>query len=188
MPPDELEPMKLSHMEVDEPIVIAEYDAAWPALFIAERDRVQAALGSVVTGIEHFGSTAVPGMAGKPIVDLLVGVRNLGIASQRISALEALGYENFGELFLPGRLYLRRRGPPNFNVAITVDGGTFWSAQIIIRDYLRAHPHEAGLYSASKRSAYANGSRMFSTYSQAKGPFLEALMARARQWATARTQ
>ncbi len=73
--------------EVDEPITITDYDPRWPALFASERDRVMSALGDVVTRIEHFGSTA---------------------ASARVHSLEALGYENFGEIFIPGRLYLRR--------------------------------------------------------------------------------
>jgi GrpB-like predicted nucleotidyltransferase (UPF0157 family) len=168
--------------EVDEPIVLAEYDPDWPGLFVAERGRIEAALGEIATRIEHFGSTAVPGMAGKPIVDVMVGVRDLGSAADRISALEALGYENFGEIFIPGRVYLRRRGPPHFNIAMTVEGGPFWNTQIMIRDYLRKHPPEVAAYCESKRSAYAQGCRMFSTYSQAKGPHLTALLERARQW------
>jgi GrpB-like predicted nucleotidyltransferase (UPF0157 family) len=168
--------------DVDEPITITEYDPSWPALFTSERDRVAGALGEIVTSIEHFGSTAVPGMAGKPVVDLLVGVKDLRVASGRVSSLEALGYENFGEIFIPGRVYLRRRGPPHFNVAMTVEGGDFWTDQMVIRDFLRAHPDEAAAYAAIKRSTFAGGARLFSTYSQAKGPFLTALKERARKW------
>jgi GrpB-like predicted nucleotidyltransferase (UPF0157 family) len=167
---------------VDEPITICEYDPAWPGLFVSERDRVQRAFAKLATRIDHFGSTAVPGMAGKPIVDLLVGVANLRSASPRLSVLEALGYENFGEIFIPGRVYLRRRGPPHFNLAVTELGGPFWSDQILIRDFLRAHPNEAAAYSAHKRSLFADGSRLFSSYSQAKGPYLAALKARAILW------
>lgn len=168
--------------DVDEPITIVDYDAAWPVHFAEERRRVENALGDVVTRVEHFGSTAVYGMAGKPIVDLLVGVRDLTHAARRMSSLEALGYENFGEIFIPGRLYLRRRGPPHFNVAVAVDGSEFWNAQILIRDYLRAHPHEVVAYSAEKLRKFAGGAQWFSTYSQAKSPFLAALQERARSW------
>ena len=108
--------MTMRSSDVDEPITVVDYDGAWPALFEQERRRVQSALGDVVTRVEHFGSTAVPGMAGKPIGDLLVGVRALQAASAHIPALEALGYENFGEIFILGRVYLRRRGPLNFNI------------------------------------------------------------------------
>ena len=168
--------------DVDEPIIISDYDPMWPELFTEEERRVQTALAELVTRIEHFGSTAVPGMAGKPIIDLLVGVPHLAIVSTRISPLEALGYQNFGEIFIPGRLYLRRRGPPHFNVAVTREGGDFWHAQLVMRDYLRAHPREVAAYSECKRSAYANGARMFSSYSQTKVPFLAAITERARKW------
>lgn len=167
---------------VDEPITITAYDPSWPALFAAERTRIVDALGDVVTRVEHFGSTAVPGMAGKPVVDLLVGVADLHAASARIPSLEALGYENFGEIFIPGRIYLRRRGTHHFNVAITVEGSAFWTEQLIVRDFLRAHPEEAAAYAAHKRSVYADGARLFSTYSQAKGAFLAALKERALAW------
>src|SRR5262245_37207617 len=117
----------MSGSDVDEPIVVVEYDDQWPVLFHSERNRVLGVLGEAATSIEHFGSTAVPGMAGKPVVDLLVGVRSLEIALKYIPRLEGLGYENFGEIFVPGRIYLRHRGPSYFNIAITVEGGPFWS-------------------------------------------------------------
>jgi GrpB-like predicted nucleotidyltransferase (UPF0157 family) len=174
--------MKPTPGQVDEPVSITAYDPSWPALFSAERTRVEAALGDVVSRTEHFGSTAVPGMAGKPIVDLLVGVTDLRAAAGRIPSLETLGYENFGEIFIPGRIYLRRRGAHAFNIAMTVEGSDFWRESLIVRDYLRAHPEEAAAYAAQKRAIYAEGSRSFSTYSQAKGPYLAALKARALQW------
>lgn len=171
--------------DIDEPIVIVDYDPQWPLLFLGERERVSAALGAVVFAIEHFGSTAVPGMAGKPIVDLLVGVADLGVAAECVSALEDLGYENFGEIFVPGRLYLRRRGPPHFNVALTAAGGEFWNTQLAVRDYLRMHPEEAAAYAQEKRVAFAAGARLFSSFSQRKAPFLAALVERALRWRAA---
>jgi GrpB-like predicted nucleotidyltransferase (UPF0157 family) len=174
--------MKTAPGGIDEEITVGPYDPSWPALFAAEAPRVADALGDVVTRIEHFGSTAVPGMDGKPVVDLLVGVRDLQAAAAGVSPLEALGYENFGEIFIRGRLYLRRRGPPHFNVAVTEDGGAFWTDQLAVRDYLRAHPDEARAYAAHKHAVYEAGARLFSTYSQAKAPLLEALAVRARRW------
>jgi GrpB-like predicted nucleotidyltransferase (UPF0157 family) len=168
--------------EVDEPITMTAYDPLWPALFELESARVMRALGGIATRVEHFGSTAVSGMAGKPIIDLLVGVQELQKAADRVELLAALGYENFGEIFIPGRLYLRRRGPPHFNAAVTRHGGEFWNTQIILRDFLRTHPAEAAGYPAIKRSAYEGGARLFSTYSQTKGPFLDALKVRAEKW------
>jgi GrpB-like predicted nucleotidyltransferase (UPF0157 family) len=121
-------------------------------------------------------------MAAKPIVDLLVSVRILAEVSACSDGLEALGYENFGGIFILGRLYLRTRGPPNFNVAVTADGGDFWNTQIIVRNFLRTHPAEAAGYIAIKRSTYDKGAHLFSTYSKTKEPFLEALRACAERW------
>src|SRR5262249_5932608 len=93
------------------PIVVIDYDPAWPALFEQERANLAAALGALVVTIEHVGSTAVPGLAAKPIIDLLVGVRSLEDARTRgIEALAALGYTYVPdyESFLPDELFFRK--------------------------------------------------------------------------------
>ncbi|WP_257451916.1 GrpB family protein [Archangium lipolyticum] len=169
---------------VDEPIILSEPDPRWPELYAAEAERVREALGDVVTRLEHVGSTAVPGLTGKPIVDLLVGVRSLDEGRAATPRLVALGYEDFGEVFIPGRLYLRRRGPPDFNVAIAEEGGSFFTSQLAVRDYLRAHPDEVKAYAEEKREAYAHGARLFSTYSQRKNAFVTSLVERALAWAS----
>jgi GrpB-like predicted nucleotidyltransferase (UPF0157 family) len=74
-------------------IVIVDYDATWPARFEAERARVQQALGACALRIEHIGSTAVPGLAAKPIVDLLVTLEDLDDVTATVAALTAVGYE-----------------------------------------------------------------------------------------------
>ncbi len=168
--------------QVDEAVVIVDADPAWPELFAAEAARVRPALPPS-SRVEHVGSTAVAGMSGKPIVDLLVGAHDMTEAARIACALEPLGYEDFGEVFIRGRRYLRRRGPPHFNIAIAVDGGAFFKTQLAVRDYLRTHPDEAHAYAAAKRAAFARGARQFSTYSQAKQGALEALMAAALAWA-----
>lgn len=171
--------------DVDEPITLVEPDPRWPAIYASEAERVRGAVGDVVVRIEHVGSTAVPGLIGKPIVDLLVGVRALDEGRACAPRLVALGYEDFGEIFIPGRLYLRRRGPPHFNVGIAEEGGAFFTTQLAVRDYLRAHPDEAKAYADEKRKAYEHGARLFSTYSQRKGAFVTALVERALAWASA---
>lgn len=170
------------HVDVDEPVRVVEYDPAWPEQFEQQRREIAQALAGEAMQIEHVGSTAVPGLAGKPIVDLLIGIGSLADAARYIDRLEALGYQSFGEIFIPGRIYLRKRGPRHFNIALTVEGGEFWTTQLLVRDYLRAHVEEADAYANEKRLAVVGGARMFSTYSQAKGPYLSALVERARAW------
>lgn len=175
--------------DVDEPISISDYDPGWPAHYEQEQQRVRDALGPIVLVTEHFGSSAVPGLVSKPIIDILVGVRDLAEATLHVPALEALGYENFGEIFVPGRLYLRKRGvTPCFNVAITEVASPFWATNLMVRDYLRAHPDEVAEYARHKREAVQQGATMFSSYSQAKEPFLSALRERAERWSRATSQ
>jgi GrpB-like predicted nucleotidyltransferase (UPF0157 family) len=171
--------------DVDEPILVVEADPAWPALYAIEAARLRDALDAAALTIEHVGSTAVPGLAGKPVVDLLIGVPRLDEAAGLAGRLVALGYEDFGEIFIPGRRYLRRRGPPDFNVAIAETGGSFHRSQLAVRDYLRAHPDEVRAYAAAKREAFARGARQFSTYTQDKHAFVAELVERALAWAGA---
>ncbi|HER20201.1 MAG TPA: GrpB family protein, partial [Chromatiales bacterium] len=152
-------------------------------LFSDEASRIQDVAGDHLLSIHHVGSTAVP-LAGKPVVDLLVGVRSLQEAKEQlVPRLTTLGYEDFGEVFIKGRVYLRRRGPPDFNVAVTRIDGPFYWTQLTVRDYLRAHPHQALAYEEEKRKVYDGGAQRFSTYSQQKAKFLEDLISQARRWA-----
>ena len=169
-------------MSIDEPVIVTEYDPTWPKLFAAECNRIRIACGPMITRIEHFGSTAVPGMAAKPIVDLLVGVRSLDAFAPHVPQLERIGYQNFGAVMLVERLYLRRRGPPHFNIAVAVDGGSWWRAQLALRDYLRARPAEALAYANRKRELFREGVRTFESFTKEKAPYLRALLKRSTAW------
>jgi GrpB-like predicted nucleotidyltransferase (UPF0157 family) len=168
--------------EVDEPIQVVSYDHAWPQLFQSEADRLRNHLSARIAAIEHFGSTSVAGMAGKPIVDLLLGVDDLEQGYKVAEEIAGLGYENLGEVLVPGRIYLRRRGPPNFNVVVVPHEGDLWKYFIIVRDYLRAHPEEVASYSQAKWDTINSGANMFLEYSHGKGPFLRKLTERALRW------
>jgi GrpB-like predicted nucleotidyltransferase (UPF0157 family) len=96
------------------PIIIAEYDSAWPGMFDREREAVRAALGKLVLKVEHIGSTAIPGLPAKPIIDLLVGIRSLAEARARaIEPLVQLGYVYIPEYesWLPDELFFRKGVP-----------------------------------------------------------------------------
>ena len=168
--------------DVDEPIEIVSYDPAWPQLFAIEAGRLLVSLAEKVNCIEHIGSTSVPGMTGKPIVDLLVGVNDMAQAHRVAEEIATLGYENLGEVLVPGRVYLRRRGPPHFNVVIVVQNGQLWHALFLVRDYLRTHPDEVKAYSKTKMAAVESGATMFLSYSHEKGPFMAELVKRAVHW------
>ena len=168
-------PQALERALLDEAISLVPSDSAWPDLAAEESARLRAAL--VDADIEHIGSTAVPGLDGKAIIDLLIGVRELA------PSLRIPDYEAFGEAGVPGRLYFRKRGPVSFNAQVVERGGPLWRDALVLRDYLRAHPEERGRYASGKREAIASGATTLLRYSDAKAALVEGLLERARRWA-----
>jgi ribonuclease III len=168
-------PQAVERALLDEAISLVPSDSAWPDLAAEESARLRAAL--VDADIEHIGSTAVPGLDGKAIIDLLIGVREL------TTSLRIPDYEAFGEAGVPGRLYFRKRGPVSFNAQVVERGGALWRDALLLRDYLRAHPEERGRYAAGKREAIASGATTLLRYSDAKAALVEGLLERARRWA-----
>jgi GrpB-like predicted nucleotidyltransferase (UPF0157 family) len=167
------------------PIVVSDYDPAWAAMFEQERSRVQEALGPIVVTVEHVGSTAVPGLAAKPIIDLLVGVRSLPEARGRcVGPLQALHYRYMAEYeaWLPGEM-LFRKGPPGpwtHHVHLMEPSCPRWEEFTLVRDYLRRHGEVAGAYADLKRALALVFEDDIAGYRNAKAPFIAAVMARAR--------
>jgi GrpB-like predicted nucleotidyltransferase (UPF0157 family) len=103
-------------MEIDELITVVPYQPHWPDLFHQEQQRLQQTLTRHIFDIQHIGSTAVPGLAAKPIIDILIGLQTLSHDSFPITVFQTLGYEYLGEAGIPGRLYFRRRHERAFNI------------------------------------------------------------------------
>ncbi|MGA7123488.1 MAG: GrpB family protein [Polyangiaceae bacterium] len=166
---------------LDEPVVLAPYDAEWPIAAAAEIERLREVLGPCIVDCEHFGSTSVPGCEAKPIVDLLVGLVEWPVASDVRSRLAGLGYEHLGEAGVPGRIYFRKRGgQPAFNLAATRHGSDLWHDNLAIRDLLRRDPAMRMRYIDVKRAALRSGKNMLLAYSEHKNPFMGELLASAR--------
>ncbi|HEU4759482.1 MAG TPA: GrpB family protein, partial [Dehalococcoidia bacterium] len=89
-------------------IIIADYDARWPALFEQEKARILDAAGRWLADVQHVGSTAVPGLAAKPIIDICAGLRSHQDGERCVGPLQALGYEYLGEAGIPRRYYFRK--------------------------------------------------------------------------------
>jgi GrpB-like predicted nucleotidyltransferase (UPF0157 family) len=166
-------------------IVVCDYDAAWPALFEEERARLQSVLGPIAVTIEHVGSTAVPGLAAKPIIDLLVGVRSLTEARSRcVEPLGALGYAYIAqyELWLPDELLFRKGipGPWTHHVHMMEPSSPRWGEFMLIRDYLRRHPEVADAYGSLKKALALVFDQDIAGFRNAKRPFLQAVLVKAR--------
>ena len=171
-------------------IVVHDYDPNWPNLFEQERTRIKNAIGSFAVAIEHVGSTAVPALPSKPIIDLLVGVTSLEEAKERcIGPIEALGYKYIPEYasWLPGELFFRK-GPPGpwtHHVHLMEPSYPRWDALLVFRDYLRAHPDAARAYAAIKRALAVSSKEDIEAYRTGKGIFVEETTAKARAWRAA---
>ena len=168
-------------------IVVSDYDPNWPALFEQERGRIKAALGPFALAIEHVGSTAVPGLPSKPLIDLLVGVPGLeGAMARCIEPIEALGYKYIPEYasWLPGELFFRK-GPPGpwtHHIHLMEPSHPRWKALLVFRDYLRTHPEAARAYADIKRALAASSKDDIKAYRNGKSTFVEATTAKAFSW------
>ncbi len=159
--------------KLDEPFRVVQYDPGWPVLFEQERDRLAPVLASLATAVEHVGSTAVPGMAAKPVVDLLVGAAPGALPEAR-TVLVSAGYEDVV-------LYLRSRSHNDFNVTLTEHQSAEWEREILFRDYLRAHVEDARAYEQLKLGAAArHGTHL--AYAGEKRALIEKLLECAQRW------
>jgi len=164
--------------ELDEPIHLCPYDPQWPSLFAFEAQRIMAALPANIA-IEHIGSTAVPSLLAKPIVDIMLGVKpDHGLDSVR-RTLTALGYEDMGEAGVPGRIYFRRREEAAFNIALVHHGSAIWTANLALREYLRTNAGAVREYIEVKRAAVENGADSLLAYSNYKSDVVGRLIRRA---------
>lgn len=179
---------KLSRV-LAERIEVVDYDPAWPALYDAESARLAAYFppGSI-RRIEHIGSTAVPGLAAKPIIDILVGVDDFGLVVDSVApAMERAGYDYFfrPELGDDGPRYPWFIGRDasgarvsHIHVAL-VDDTTQWD-RVVFRDYLRSHRDAALEYAQLKRELATRLSDDREAYTLAKSEFVTDALARAR--------
>jgi len=173
-------------MQIDEPVHLEPYDESWNELYRSERERLLRAVGGLTKAIEHFGSTSVPGMTAKPIIDILAGVEDTSVAADEIvRRLKGIGYEHLGEAGIPGRQYFRQRGLHDYNVHIVQYGGELWNNNLLLRDYLREHPEEAQRYSDMKKHILERGAQTLLSYSDQKHAFVSRLLERAAAWAEA---
>jgi len=165
-------------------IEIAPYDPAWADAFQAEAGSLSAVFGRDLAEIEHIGSTAVPGMMAKAVIDILIVVEDLERVPQRIEAMQVLGYEHRGEAGIPGRQFFRKDtgGIRSHHVHIFPEGHPSIAAHINFRDYLRAHPEHAQAYAQLKLELAARFRTSPTEYTEAKTDFIEQINRLAAVW------
>ena len=154
--------------------MIVDYDPGWPARFELERDRVRDALGAAARQIEHIGSTAVPGLAAKPIVDLLVTVDDPDEDTVTLPAMEAAGYEL--RVLEPGHRMFRTR-ERDVHVHVWGQRDPEVERYLRFRDRLRASAEDRRAYERLKRSLAEREWADMNDYADAKGELIEAILA-----------
>jgi len=168
-----------------EPVELVPYDPAWPARYAAAARRVGRAAGPTLDAVVHVGSTAVPGLAARPVVDLMAGAADLAAADAAVPRLEGAGWEYVPELEgeTPRRRYLRKTadGVHTHHLHVVERGGDWWRRHLLFRDHLRANPAAAAAYERVKRRAAREHPDDAAAYGAAKAGFVDDLEARARR-------
>lgn len=154
-------------------ITVVDHDPAWPAVFETLRTRVLDALDDLAAAIEHVGSTAVPGLAAKPVIDIDVVVRTPSTAPKAIARLSTLGYVHRGQLGVEGREAFRPPASlPRHHLYLCVEGNLALANHLAIRDALRANPELAAEYGALKQRLAAEFPHDSDRYTAGKTAFL----------------
>ncbi len=156
-------------------IAVLPYDAAWAQDFAAIRDELQTALGGLALRIEHVGSTAVPGLSAKPVIDIDVVIRDCSAFDEAAAALGTIGYRREGDLGIPGREAFTYDGKEHLrkhHLYVCPQDSAELQRHIAFRDYLRAHPEAVREYGRIKQEGAALYPDDIDKYIAHKAPFI----------------
>lgn len=167
-------------------VELVPHDAAWAERAVREAARIQGALGDVVLVVHHIGSTSIPGILAKPIIDLMPIVRSLELLDAHESDVRALGYDWRGEFGIAGRRFCPlddANGKRIVHVHFFAPDSPEIEPNLAFRDYLRTHPDEARAYEVEKQRAARLHPNEPIAYTDEKGAWIRAAKARALAWA-----
>jgi GrpB-like predicted nucleotidyltransferase (UPF0157 family) len=166
-------------------VVVLPHDLKWKDKFEAESALVLAALGGNATTAHHIGSTAIPAIVAKPVIDMLIVVREINRVDTCNSEMERLGYQAKGEFGIPTRRYFRKdndMGKRTFHVHVYAHGNPQVKRHLAFRDFLRAHPPWAEKYSALKLSLAEKHPESGELYQNGKSDFIATIDRLAEDW------
>jgi GrpB-like predicted nucleotidyltransferase (UPF0157 family) len=151
------------------PIVVVQYDPVWPAAFDQLHRTVWPAISDLAMSIEHVGSTSVPGLAAKPVIDLSVVVPSVDDVPRAIEKLARLGYVHSGNLGVDGReAFQSPHHAPRHHLYLCPHGGLALRNHLAVRDHLRAHPEDVARYGALKLQLAARYPDDIAAYTEGK--------------------
>jgi GrpB-like predicted nucleotidyltransferase (UPF0157 family) len=164
---------------INDLVLIQDYDPSWPDNFLKLTAKVKAALGPLVVTVEHIGSTAVPGLAAKPIIDLDAVLASTTDLPEAIQLLARIGYVHEGDLGIAGREAFRSpAGEPRHHLYVLIDGANELRRHLAFRDALRADDGLRDRYDTLKRGLAEAHRRDRSGYTEAKSAFIATLSRR----------
>ncbi len=162
---------------------IENYSSEWPKKYEIEAEKIRTILGDDVKDIQHIGSTSIPGMIAKPLIDIGVLVDSIDDINSFVEKLEPLGYSYKPDMSSVERIFLRKGNPVEYHLSIACPKHTFWKRQMIFRDYLRKHPELIEEYNQlkSKNIEITPAEDFFDlsrskVYKQGKGDFVEKVL------------
>jgi GrpB-like predicted nucleotidyltransferase (UPF0157 family) len=161
---------------IHEEVALVPYDPQWPALFVAERERLMSLFPSQLLEVQHFGSTAVLGMPAKPIIDLLAGVESMAVADSLVEPLLNANYTTsteFNASIADRRWFMRwANGRRTHHLHLVVLGGFEWRRRLRFRDVLRSNAEFAHRYALLKKELAAQLGADREAYTRAKSEFV----------------
>ncbi len=162
-------------------VVVLDYDPTWPDVFERLRAPVWSAVGGFARTIEHVGSTAVPGLSAKPVIDMTVVLASGDDMPRAIHALSTLGYQHRGDLGVEGReAFSAPAELPDHHLYVCPPGSLGLRNHLAVRDYLRTHVAEAQTYGELKKRLALQHPRNIEAYIDGKTDFILAILERAR--------
>jgi GrpB-like predicted nucleotidyltransferase (UPF0157 family) len=165
-------------------VIVRPWNPRWAARYAHEAERLRLIFGPVLMSVEHLGSTSVPGLAAKPIIDILVTATSLEEVERLTPMMVRAGYAAKGEQGIPGRRYFRKGSNlrHTHHVHVYRHGDPRYQAEILFRDFLRAHAERAKEYQELKQRLALRFRRDPDAYTQGKTEFIKQVLAEAAAW------
>lgn len=164
-------------------VTLVEYDPEWLGVFERERGLLLRVLGEAVAEIEHIGSTAVPGLVSKPIIDIMVGLYDFSMADSLAPKIVNMGYTYFPEFedVMPNRRFFKKlsNGNATHHIHMVEMGSEFWQNHLLFRDYLRGNPDVAEEYALLKKELAKQNWKDSNDFAEAKTEFIRKVKKRA---------
>ena len=162
-------------------VIIVDYDPNWPQMYEQEKARIQDAIGEYLIDIQHVGSTSIPGLSAKPIIDIMPIIRDIALIPHCVQPLESLDYAYFGENGIPGRYYFRKPAdimsqPHTYHLHVLEKGHDQWAMMLLFREYMLLHPESAQQYDLLKRELATKFGFDRVGYTDAKESFVKSII------------